>query len=88
MTDVAVDLKIAWRSSHMRLRLMEVPPITTSVNGDSSDDKAAVDKDAVKEEAPVENKIAASSIAPTHQDAAPIRTKVKRQNLAGILQDT
>ena len=50
MTDVAVDLKIAWRSSHMRLRLMEVPTIKTLSECDNADGKVTADKDTVKEE--------------------------------------
>ena len=53
MTDVAVDLGIAWRSSHMRFRVMEVPPIKTIAVGDSpSDDENGTndEPEAIKEE--------------------------------------
>lgn len=49
MTDVAVDLGIAWRSSHMRFRVMEVPPIKTITDGSTSDDKHCANNE--KEEA-------------------------------------
>ena len=41
MTDVAVDLGIAWRSSHKRVRIMELPTIKSIAADDGDDDDHA-----------------------------------------------
>lgn len=53
MTDVAMDIGIAWRSTHKRVRIMEVPTIhSIAKNGDDDEDDDNKDVEATKKVEP------------------------------------